>query len=205
MLSPQASVSGETKQGLGFQLRGELFLHNGANNGYRARVVAYRDRPQGAVILTNGDNGTYVIDELCRSLANVYGWPDYQPEERQLAAVPAATLASYVGRYQRHGQASFYTVTADESSLYLQVEGQSNINFPLYPIASDTFLFRISDSAGEIRFVPGGFEYRIQAGVIEMTATRNKRLNRLVERKTGSRLPKLVGVSGCRVLLVPGG
>lgn len=172
MLTPQATVSGDKKQGLGFQLQGGMFLHNGANNGYRARLVAYRDRSQGAVILTNGDNGTYLIDEICRSIAHVYGWPDYNTEERLLVTVPVDVLSSYAGRYRLDGGTAYYNLRQNANELMIQIEAESSIWFPLYAVSSDTFLVRISESIGEIKFVPGGFEFSTQPGVVGMTASK---------------------------------
>jgi CubicO group peptidase (beta-lactamase class C family) len=58
MLTPQID-----DRGLGplvYDDGGDLFyfMHPGANDGYRSVLVAYPQRGQGVVILTNGDNGT---------------------------------------------------------------------------------------------------------------------------------------------------
>ena len=68
-------------QGLGFRLEGEggsaRFSHHGGNTGYRCFIVAYNDLGQGAIVMTNSDNGFELVQEIVRSIAKEYGWPDY--------------------------------------------------------------------------------------------------------------------------------
>jgi CubicO group peptidase (beta-lactamase class C family) len=69
-------------QGIGPVLGGstsrKLFAHNGANEGYRCALVAYEDG-EGAIIMTNGDRGDEIAEQLVITIAQVYGWPDYAP------------------------------------------------------------------------------------------------------------------------------
>ncbi len=71
--------------GLGPGVRGEgetlAFSHGGANEGFRCFLFAYAETGQGAVIMTNSDNGIQVARELLGSIARAYDWPDYQSEE----------------------------------------------------------------------------------------------------------------------------
>lgn len=68
-------------QGLGFRLEGEgrsaRFSHHGGNTGYRCFLVAYNHLGQGAIVMTNSDNGAELVQEIVRSIAKEYGWPDY--------------------------------------------------------------------------------------------------------------------------------
>jgi CubicO group peptidase (beta-lactamase class C family) len=50
------------------------FLHPGANDGFQSYWFAYPERGQGAVIMTNSDNGEALYDEIKRSLSIEYGW-----------------------------------------------------------------------------------------------------------------------------------
>lgn len=50
------------------------FLHPGGNEGYRNYWFAYPERGQGAVIMTNSDNGEALYDEIKRSISIEYGW-----------------------------------------------------------------------------------------------------------------------------------
>ena len=74
MLTPQID-----SRGLGPVILDEggdlfYFLHPGANEGYRNYLFAYPERGQGAVIMTNSDNGEALYDEIKRSLSIEYGW-----------------------------------------------------------------------------------------------------------------------------------
>jgi CubicO group peptidase (beta-lactamase class C family) len=90
--------------GLGFELdhqgREAVFHHSGSNAGYKALLFAYQATGQGAVILTNGDNGWPLIEELMRSIAAEYGWGDWHPVER-IAAPPHPNIYDRLaGAYQ---------------------------------------------------------------------------------------------------------
>lgn len=70
-----------TNQGLGFRLEGNgagaRFSHHGGNEGYRCFIVAYVNSGQGAIVMTNSDNAFDLIQEIIRSIAKEYRWPDY--------------------------------------------------------------------------------------------------------------------------------
>jgi CubicO group peptidase (beta-lactamase class C family) len=85
--------------GLGETAGRASFSHGGANEGYRCQYFAYRDSGEGAIVMTNGDNGSELASEILRSIAVEYGWVDYLPKERTVVPVDAAVLASYVGDY----------------------------------------------------------------------------------------------------------
>jgi hypothetical protein len=65
--------------GLGTRLAGQgadrRFGHSGDNVGFKARTSAYLERGQGAVVLTNGDDGIRVIDVVFEAIGREYGWP----------------------------------------------------------------------------------------------------------------------------------
>src|ERR1035441_1895142 len=85
--------------GLGETAGRASFSHGGANEGYRCQYFAYRDSGEGAIVMTNGDNGSDLASEILRSIAVEYDWVDYLPKERTVVPVDAAVLASYVGDY----------------------------------------------------------------------------------------------------------
>jgi hypothetical protein len=53
------------------------FTHGGAALGYRSYFVAYCERGQGAVLLTNGERGDHLCIEILHALARNYDWPEY--------------------------------------------------------------------------------------------------------------------------------
>ncbi|MBS3819704.1 serine hydrolase [bacterium] len=90
--------------GLGFMVKGEgedfSFSHSGGNEGFKCFMTGYPERGDGAVIMTNGDNGSYLYGEMLRSIAAEYGWPDYQPLEKEVVEVNPEVLDDYVGQYR---------------------------------------------------------------------------------------------------------
>lgn len=92
--------------GLGPEIMGDgpvqRFGHGGANEGYKSMVEALVARPTGCAILTNGENGTTLVAEIRRAVADEYHMGDLGPEPIQLADVSAEILASYTGRYSGH-------------------------------------------------------------------------------------------------------
>ena len=64
---------------LGFVVVGEgdtqIFRHSGSNVGFRAQMVAFVRGGRGAVVMTNGDGGAALTDEIIDSVARAYHWP----------------------------------------------------------------------------------------------------------------------------------
>ncbi len=64
--------------GVGFELakqgEGWYFSHGGSNWGYQCELVAHRLKGYGAVIMTNGDNGGALIQQLRRMIQQEYKW-----------------------------------------------------------------------------------------------------------------------------------
>lgn len=77
------------------------FGHTGHNIGYASEFVMYPDTCQGAVVMTNGDEGGWLITETLRAIADAYHWPEQRPSTVQ-AAVPLTELIAlkFVGTYQ---------------------------------------------------------------------------------------------------------
>jgi CubicO group peptidase (beta-lactamase class C family) len=76
----------------------KYFMHGGSNRGYRCLLFAYTDG-RGVVLMTNGDNGGALQGEIVRTLAQLYGWPDFAPVERTLASVKPEGLDRFAGAW----------------------------------------------------------------------------------------------------------
>jgi CubicO group peptidase (beta-lactamase class C family) len=74
--------------------------HAGVNEGYRAVLVGFVKRGQGAVIMTNGDAGLDLAYEVLRAVGREYGWPALRQRVRPLVTVAPDTLRALAGRYQ---------------------------------------------------------------------------------------------------------
>jgi CubicO group peptidase (beta-lactamase class C family) len=87
----------------GFRLIGEgdqVFLtHNGGTVGYRASMTLNLISGDGAVVLTNSDNGIELARELFASVAREQGWPVFRETHVTRRDQPQEVLAALAGRY----------------------------------------------------------------------------------------------------------
>jgi hypothetical protein len=141
----QMLTPGLNRQGLGPGLGGSakhpFFTHGGANEGYRCNLVAYEDG-DGAVIMTNGDNGGQLAAELLRSVAREYGWPDFQPAEHAVAKVDPKLFDAYLGAYQ--GSRDIFTIMRQGDQLFAQIGGPRKI--ALFPESERQFFQKDFDA-----------------------------------------------------------
>jgi CubicO group peptidase (beta-lactamase class C family) len=102
MLTPQ----GGGPVGLGPFLEGSgssaCFSHAGANEGYRCELIGVLERGQGAVVMTNSDEGQQLVTELINAVADVYGWPFSRV--RTVVAVDPSLYDRYAGAYEVNEQ-----------------------------------------------------------------------------------------------------
>ena len=94
MLTP-----GMNDHGLGPTVAEYTFGHGGADEGFRARLVAWKDKPYAAVVMVNSDNGR-IIQELLLSIANEYDLPGIEQTVREPIELTAVELQKYVGRFR---------------------------------------------------------------------------------------------------------
>jgi CubicO group peptidase (beta-lactamase class C family) len=164
--------------GLGLWLGGREkvtnFSHAGQNEGFTCILVAYLDTGQGAVIMTNGDRGSGLFNEILRAIAREYGWPDYQQTEKTIADVNPAVYRSYVGEYDANGIRT--TISTDGERLFALASPLGPQRVRLYPSAEDRFflldqdvdLTFVKDTQGHVT------EMRVLANTQAMTARRVK-------------------------------
>jgi CubicO group peptidase (beta-lactamase class C family) len=150
MLTP---IKGEF--GLGFganQVNGtRKFGHGGSNEGFRCNLVAYTEAGQGAVVMTNGANGNFLTMEIIRSIAHVYNWSEYQPQNKSTASVPLDIYSQYEGNYVLPEWPDFVLqVKRKESQLLIEIP-QSALWFELYP-ESETKYFSLETEL-DIEFI----------------------------------------------------
>ncbi len=131
--------------GLGLGVAGEgktfTFSHGGSNEGFKCMLIAFAETGQGAVVMTNGDQGSRLGDELLRAIAKEYGWAARQAAERESVRVETAIYADYAGEYEfRPGQTR--KIVQENGKLFI-VPGP-NARFELFP-ASPTRYFIESD------------------------------------------------------------
>lgn len=92
------------------------FGHTGHNVGFVSEYVMYPDTCQGAVVMTNADEGGWLVSEVLRAIGDTYGWPGREPSPIE-AAIPMsdAIAARFVGTYRlRDFPAEQFTVSRKE-------------------------------------------------------------------------------------------
>ena len=117
---------------------GTTFSHGGSNEGYRCLLFAYATAGQGAVVMTNGDGGDGLFNEVMRAIANEYDWPDYRPTEKTMARIDPAIYQAYVGHYDESGESGI-TVSTDRGQLYIAAPPFGPEPLRLYPSTPDRF------------------------------------------------------------------
>lgn len=103
------------------------FGHTGRSIGFTSMIVMYPDTCQGAVVMTNGDEGGWLIRELMRSIGDAYGWPDRRPSEVQEAVELTDEIATrFVGTYRLrdHPGERFAISRKPDGSLYWARNGR---------------------------------------------------------------------------------
>ena len=93
MLTP-----GMNDHGLGPGVSEHTYGHGGADEGFRARLVAWKESPIAVVIMVNSDNGS-IIQEIMLSIVKEYNLPGIAPNTRVIKQQSAEELQRFVGKY----------------------------------------------------------------------------------------------------------
>lgn len=94
------------------------FSHSGGTTGFRAQLYGYTHSGQGAVIMTNSDNGAALIGEILASISAEYGWPEFKVIEKVAIPGDAENNQQLAGRYALLGKPA--ELIAEGERLYLQ-------------------------------------------------------------------------------------
>jgi len=108
--------------GMGFFIekhgQATYFGHGGADEGFRAQLLAHRDKGYGAAVMVNSDNGE-IMNEIIRAIAKEYQWEDYLPQPLETVSVDSARLDDYTGRFLVNPD-RVLTVTKENGKLYAE-------------------------------------------------------------------------------------
>lgn len=129
--------------GLGVFVRGQgkefEFYHGGDNTGFHCFMIMFPELGQGAVIMTNGDHGTQLYDEILHGLANAYDWPDLKTIRSAVVDVDSARLSDLAGSYEVAGLGNV-PLTLEDGQLHVpDILGDGHA-IPLYPVDSLIFV-----------------------------------------------------------------
>jgi CubicO group peptidase (beta-lactamase class C family) len=117
------------------------FEHSGANEGYRCELRVY-ETGDGAVIMTDGDDGGVLTNELMRTIAYEYTWPD-RPPVRRIANVDPDRFDAFAGTYQMAPH-RFFTFTRDGKRLLAQATAQGQVE--LFPESERVYFTKVVDA-----------------------------------------------------------
>lgn len=172
MLTPQMNSHG-LGPGTGGEGENITFGHGGSNAGFRCQLLAFTLQGQGVAVMTNGDMGGYLMDEILRAFSEVYEWSMYKPELKSLWPMEAGELESLEGKYllNYYGQELVLELSSEEGRLK-GFQLWDNLIFHIYPEAENrffnpedgvVFVFQENPQDGqEMIIYQSGQEYRFQ-------------------------------------------
>jgi CubicO group peptidase (beta-lactamase class C family) len=147
----------------------KYFTHNGGNEGYRCLLVAYEDG-EGAVVMTNSDVGGVIMEEVMRSIAAAYTWPDFAPAMRTLVEVKPERLTRLNGAYE-FNDGSIYIVRRHGGRLEGRQLGQAPVE--LFTSSDHELFARVVDLVVRFEGADGTtMAMRLRLGETERRAVR---------------------------------
>ena len=90
---------GMNNHGLGPSAEEDFFGHGGADEGFRANLIASKKEEWTMVVMVNSDNGQ-IIREIELATAKTYGFEGINPDERTVISLSEEELQAYVGSYK---------------------------------------------------------------------------------------------------------
>jgi CubicO group peptidase (beta-lactamase class C family) len=146
-MTRQMLSAGMGHWGLGLEIGGAdadpFFSHGGANEGFRNNFFAYEKEGEGAFVMTNGDNGGVLADEILHAIAAEYGWADFKPIVRTAISVDPKIIAQYAGTFALAPQFDL-VVTVENGQLITQATGQQKV--PLFAESETVFFPTVIDA-----------------------------------------------------------
>ncbi|CAI3804181.1 serine hydrolase domain-containing protein [Rheinheimera sp. MM224] len=141
---------GET--GLGFFVEQQpdrtSFSHSGGNEGFRTLLFGYTKTGQGAVVLTNSDNGSALIQEIFASIAAEYNWPDFKVVQKSTIAPDATLNQKLAGEYLLLDKPA--SIISEGNRLYFQSNLISSKRLELHRETETSFFLTSPDAT--VRF-----------------------------------------------------
>jgi CubicO group peptidase (beta-lactamase class C family) len=144
-MARQMLTPGMGNWGLGVETGGgkehPYFTHGGVDAGFVSNLVAY-DQGDGVVVMTNGNRGGQLAEQIVRTIAYEYKWPDFQPARRTLAKVDPKIFDRYVGAYQLAPN-FILAVRRDGDRFFAQATGQRAVE--IFPESDNEFFAKDVD------------------------------------------------------------
>lgn len=150
MIFSPGLLSPPTRQyGLGFEVGGsskDRFIRHEGSAFFQDDMVEYL-RGDGIVVMTSGGGGGAIADEVMRSAATVYDFPDFRSVEHSVVAVAPSALSRFVGTYV------YVRVALDGDHLTAEIPNGSP---PARLYAESPTHFFVIDGPQELSFIVDG-------------------------------------------------
>jgi CubicO group peptidase (beta-lactamase class C family) len=144
-------TKGKGDFGLGIAVRGRgddlEVSHSGTNEGFRCTFVYYPERGEGAVIMTNSDQGATLTTQLMHALAREFDWDGYGTSTIRPIQVPPAELQQYAGTYPVPDMPMEVVIAVRSGTVLMNF---NNNHQEIVPVGKDEFE---SVEGGRMRFV----------------------------------------------------
>ena len=113
------------------------FGHGGANEGFRAMWTAFATRGQGAVVMTNSDEGMAIASEVLQAIGREYGWSASAPRMIKALALAPDMLGQFAGRYNLPSSDFQFVIAVEDGRLMAGRPGAAP--FELVPTQANVF------------------------------------------------------------------
>lgn len=115
--------------GLGFELYhypdtdSLAFGHGGSNMGYKCQIKIFPEANAAFVIMTNGDNGTELIEECENSLLQTYQWARPLQTVKEVVSLSEDNLKERIGDYQYEYKGQLYPLklTWEDNKIFITI------------------------------------------------------------------------------------
>lgn len=150
------------------------FSHSGGTTGFRSQLYGYTHSGQGAVIMTNSDNGAALIGEILASISAEYGWPEFKVIEKVAIPGDAARNRQLAGRYALLGKTA--ELIAEDDRLYLQSDVLGAVRRELHAQSATRFFMTEQDMVLKVMPSTGGRTngFELVSGSNTYAATRSE-------------------------------
>ncbi|MDW3193149.1 MAG: hypothetical protein R8G66_12325 [Cytophagales bacterium] len=96
------------------------FQHGGKNAGFTNNMIAFANRGEAYIVMTNGDSGGQLMSEVMRSISSYYDLDIAKPREVKLAKAGSYEIDPLVGRYNYTEEEYFVEVSKQGQLLLLK-------------------------------------------------------------------------------------
>lgn len=77
-----------------------IFQHGGKNAGFTNNMLAFANRGEALIVMTNADNGNKLIGEIMNAVSGYYGWGISEPRIVEAIPLSMEQLEKFAGKYK---------------------------------------------------------------------------------------------------------